>query len=300
MNGIVVTPPPPVPSPSVRDDRAQNPLREHAPPPPVEPTRIDYYGNPEMGRPRDPVVAEPPRSAYQPPPPLPPPNQYGYPPAGAVLPPPAPTYNPPPMNSTNNNGFGSGAGFTTSRDAVAATNGLRRLPDGTYKVQPNDSYWNISERAFGTGSYFKALAEHNRGKIPRDDRLQAGTTISVPSIAELEKAYPDLCPKPNHRRPALANMAPAGTPGLSMVSQTSGRRTYVVAEGDTLFDIAKFELGKQSRWGELYELNREILGDHYDYLVPGTVLTLPAGEPANTNRNHNNNLTNRPDSIYRR
>ena len=76
----------------------------------------------------------------------------------------------------------------------------------------------------------------------------------------------------------------------------------MVVEGDTLSDIAKFELGKLSRWGEIYELNRNILGDNYDYLVPGTVLTLPAGEPASPNRdmNNNNNLTNRPDSIYRR
>jgi len=84
-----------------------------------------------------------------------------------------------------------------------------------------------------------------------------------------------------------------------MVSQTSGQRVYVVVEGDTLSDIAKFELGKRSRWGEIYELNRDRLGDNYDYLVPGTELLLPERTtPARINRS--DNLTNRPDSIYRR
>ena len=55
----------------------------------------------------------------------------------------------------------------------------------------------------------------------------------------------------------------------------SGSRTYTVAEGDTLFDIARYELGKASRWAEIYELNRDALGKDFDYLVPGTQLVLP-------------------------
>ena len=50
---------------------------------------------------------------------------------------------------------------------------------------------------------------------------------------------------------------------------------YVVEEGDTLFDIAKYELGQASRWGELYELNRDVLGDQGDHLKPGMELRLP-------------------------
>jgi nucleoid-associated protein YgaU len=54
-------------------------------------------------------------------------------------------------------------------------------------------------------------------------------------------------------------------------------KTYVVQEGDTLFDIARYQLGRSTRWAEIYELNREALGEDFDFLQPGTELALPAG-----------------------
>ncbi len=68
---------------------------------------------------------------------------------------------------------------------------------------------------------------------------------------------------------------------------------YVVREGDTLFDVAKFELGKASRWVEIYELNRDILGQQFDYLTPGMQLVLPNNQPGGT-------LTQRPEQVYQR
>ena len=50
---------------------------------------------------------------------------------------------------------------------------------------------------------------------------------------------------------------------------------YVVEEGDTLFDIARYELGKASRWADIYNLNRDVLGKDYNYLTPGMQLVLP-------------------------
>jgi nucleoid-associated protein YgaU len=55
----------------------------------------------------------------------------------------------------------------------------------------------------------------------------------------------------------------------------SGRRTYTVAEGDSLFDIARTELGKASRWVEIYDLNADVLGKDIDSLTPGTQIILP-------------------------
>jgi nucleoid-associated protein YgaU len=42
-----------------------------------------------------------------------------------------------------------------------------------------------------------------------------------------------------------------------------------------LFDIARHELGKASRWAEIYRLNREQLGDDFNYLSPGMQLVMP-------------------------
>jgi nucleoid-associated protein YgaU len=153
---------------------------------------------------------------------------------------------------------------------MRAENPLRG--DGMYEVQPNDSYWTISERVYGSGAYFRALAEQNRGKAARPDRLPPGLVISTPPVAQLEKDYPDLCPRPN-RREAVRNRA-AGA--ASLAATTGGGRVYVVQEGDTLSSIARNELGKVSRWAEIYQLNREALGKDYDYLTPGLRLVLPA------------------------
>jgi nucleoid-associated protein YgaU len=163
--------------------------------------------------------------------------------------------------------------------------------DGRYEVQPNDSYWIISNKIYGSGSYFKALAEHNREVVPREDQLQVGDVISAPSVEELEQTYPTLCPKPSRRETIRhrASTASARSPYV-------GGRTYTVEEGDTLFDIARYELGKASRWVEIHELNRHVLGDDFDYLTPGIELILPGDQDtADT-------VTQRPDprSPYRR
>ena len=55
-------------------------------------------------------------------------------------------------------------------------------------VQLNDNYWVISERLYGTGAYFRALAHHNRAKAPEKDRLPLGGTILAPDVSELERA----------------------------------------------------------------------------------------------------------------
>jgi nucleoid-associated protein YgaU len=168
-----------------------------------------------------------------------------------------------------------GAGQYTGEDP--------RSEDGSYKVRPNDSYWTISERVYGSGSYFKALAEHNRGKVPQENALAVGQRIAAPDVSELEELYPALCPKPSRRETvkSRANMVSTRMP-------YGGGRTYIVEEGDTLFDIARYELGKASRWVEIYELNRDLLGDDHDYLTAGLRLTLPSDQPAAR-------ITTRPD-----
>ncbi len=174
----------------------------------------------------------------------------------------------------------AGSAFDGSASAAAArfsTGGNSAQPlvadenaakPGQYVVQPNDNYWTISEKVYGAGGYFKAIFEHNRRQHPFAERLQVGETLLTPDVATLQRDYPDLCPKPGHAAapqriiPASARLRP-------------GTKVYVVEEGDTLFEIARHQLGKPSRWGEIYQLNREVLGSDFDYLKPGTELVIP-------------------------
>ena len=174
-----------------------------------------------------------------------------------------------------------------------------RGENGEYEVQPNDSYWVISKKLYGSGSYFKALAEHNSRKYPRQDQLQIGDVIIAPSLSQLEQTYPDLVPEESHR-----NVQQSRTTAVNMVGQYSGGRNYVVEEGDTLSDIARYELGKSNRWVEIYELNRDRLGKDFDYLVPGISLILPNDAVGNggtiSSGRGDDVLTRRPGAVYRR
>ncbi len=76
-------------------------------------------------------------------------------------------------------------------------------------MQPGDSYWTISEKVYGTRGYYQALAEQNRGKVGNVDRLTPGDLIEAPSVAQLEKAYPELCPKPGRQRRRRAERWPS-------------------------------------------------------------------------------------------
>jgi len=163
--------------------------------------------------------------------------------------------------------------------------------DGTYVVQPGDSYWVISERLYGTSAYFRALEHHNRAKTPEKDRLQMGDTILAPDVAELEKAYPDMCPKPEHREATQRRTILGSTQ-----SPTGTERVYVVQQGDNLFDIARYELGKATRWTEIVDLNHQLLGsdlNDLNYLTPGMKLILPRDEPSAP-------VTQRSGSLYQR
>ncbi len=109
----------------------------------------------------------------------------------------------------------------------------------------------------------------------------------------------DSAPGSLRSRPNLASSAPnnsARTPGdlLSSFPPSETARsiqggrgvqggrsvqggTYTAQRGDTLFKIARDQLGNASRWVDLYELNRDVLGE--DLAVqPGLELSMPKAE----------------------
>ena len=178
------------------------------------------------------------------------------------------------------------------RAAPPAYSAPARRDDGKYQVQPNDTYWIISQKLYGTNAYFKALAHHNANMGADDDRLKPGELILAPPVAELEKAYPGLCPRPN-RREAQQSQTQARISVAALHGSARSGRTYTVVEGDTLFNIARYELGKASRWAEIYELNRDVLGKDFNYLTPGTQLTLPEGQKTDI-------IAQPPSDSYRR
>lgn len=52
-------------------------------------------------------------------------------------------------------------------------------------------------------------------------------------------------------------------------------KTYTVKSGDSLWAIAQRELGNGSRWGEIYELNKDAIGKKPELIYSGTELRMP-------------------------
>jgi nucleoid-associated protein YgaU len=167
------------------------------------------------------------------------------------------------------------AGLATASSSTEAGRAVSpaglTAPD-TCVVQPNDSYWTISQRVYGTGAYFKALAAHNQQRYPQAERLRTGDVLSVPPADFLAQNYPDLCPRAERVQQIMRTASVE-------VPRHEGSRLYTVQEGDTLFDIARYELGKAVRWIDIYELNRNTIGDDFNYLRPGMQLLLPVDGP---------------------
>jgi nucleoid-associated protein YgaU len=196
----------------------------------------------------------------------------------------------------------SGSEFRVHRQFTESSLQPEEPASDMYRVVPGDNFWKISQNQYGTARYFQALTRHNQDRVPDPQKLKPGTAISTPSVALLEKRYPDLIEKsapagasgpvadpketrPRFERPisdSAAERAFDGVAGKRSQTDTSvgyfysksGEPMYRVGSDDTLTGIAQRHLGRASRWTEIYDQNRDVLKSPND-LTLGTVIRLP-------------------------
>ena len=130
-----------------------------------------------------------------------------------------------------------------------------------YLVQPGDTLWSISERAYGTGAAYRRIVDANLGL-----RMPNGQVFS--SLGVIQPGW-------------LLRLPGAGR----NVEEVDGACWYIVQPGDSLSAIAGVVLGDSTRWQELFELNAHSTtsdGLHAlvdpDVIWPGLRLRLP-GSP---------------------
>ena len=116
--------------------------------------------------------------------------------------------------------------------------------------------------------------------MPGFENLTEGVEIDLPGVEELVQKYSFLCPADAVRKHDPLRKAQTGvTDELTEACEEDlENRFYKTKSGDTLFEIARRQLGQASRYIELIELNQfRIDSDvtHESELPSGIKLLLP-------------------------
>lgn len=104
-------------------------------------------------------------------------------------------------------------------------------------------------------------------------------SVTLPQARAVAAVSVTPLPAPAAAPEQPVGIDPAPKSGVSPESAEPRTETYTVKRGDSLWRIAEDRLGDGTRYVELVDLNRTVLGGRPDFLLPGTVLRVPAPEP---------------------
>jgi nucleoid-associated protein YgaU len=140
-----------------------------------------------------------------------------------------------------------------------------------YTWKAGDTFPALAQRFYGDPSRLATLKRLNEGR----SEVQPGERVLIP-IFDLDAAQPAAQPA---AVPAVASKetpsaAVPAAAGKTEPAKPSGARTHVVKEGESLWKIAKQELGSGARWNEIYTANRDVLSSP-EALHTGQKLRIP-------------------------
>lgn len=120
-----------------------------------------------------------------------------------------------------------------------------------YTIKSGETLCDVAQALLGDRGRWREVYEQNRDKLPDPDHVRAGITLVVKAV----------------QRSSSVTTPPRDTSGQC----PTGGRSYTVGRGDTLYSIARRELGNGNRWREIKSLNRL----ETDTVVVGSTLVLP-------------------------
>ena len=74
-----------------------------------------------------------------------------------------------------------------------------------------------------------------------------------------------------------SNSAKSDKNKAASANSANNQKTYKVVSGDCLWNITKKFTGNGANWNDLYNLNKQVIGNNPNLIYPGQVLVLPAG-----------------------
>lgn len=161
-------------------------------------------------------------------------------------------------------------------------------PGTTYVVTEGDTLWSISEKAYGTGYNWRAIADANN--LSDTDQLEKGQELQIPEAEASPEASDEMAmtatpeasammeeeveatPEPTPmvspspiasatpEASVMAEASPEASPQASVTPETAPETqitgdTYTVVHGDTLWSIACRAYGDCYQWTKIAEAN---------------------------------------------
>jgi nucleoid-associated protein YgaU len=116
----------------------------------------------------------------------------------------------------------------------------------SYTIRAGDCLWNIAKDQLGAPTRWSEIYKMNSDLLGSNpSMIHPGTTINLPGN------------------------------GGEIAASGAEHGTYIVKAGDNLWDISKHVNGDGSKWGEIYNLNKDIIGSNPSLILPGQHLQLP-------------------------
>jgi nucleoid-associated protein YgaU len=166
------------------------------------------------------------------------------------------------------------SGDNTATQTPTAPQATKVAAAGTYKAEPGDSVTKIAAKVYGTST--KALRDGiinaNASLKENPNRIVVGHTYTIPPVN-------------GSATPANATAVlptPAATPAQQQKTTAEPEHVYVVQSGDTLWSIARDEVGNAGAVAAIKELNADVLKGS-DRVRPNMKLRLPAKPVASAN-----------------
>lgn len=119
----------------------------------------------------------------------------------------------------------------------------------SYTIQKGDNLWNLAKQHLGDGTRWQEIYSQNQDILGANpDLIYPGTEIKLPGqIAEISQ---------------------------------NGATSYTVQPGDNLWNISRDHLGQGQNWGEIYQMNQDVIGANPSLIHPGQQLSLPSTDPS--------------------
>ncbi len=128
----------------------------------------------------------------------------------------------------------------------------------SYTIQRGDNLWNLAKDHLGDGNRWNEIYALNKDLIGSNPNLiHTGSNLNMPGA------------------------------GGSEIAHTASASSYTVQPGDNLWNVSKKLFGEGKNWGDIYSMNKDVIGSNPGLIQPGQQLQINSGSETLAGANQN-------------